>query len=297
MEEKKIKQYELTDLPFRLTIKLLNSFYTFNYTKQFCKSVIRNNEFYKTCSTFKDLTKFFFLRTFYGYFKLDNFRNRFLLFKTVKLKDFVCSSARGNFKVISNKFFLLREFRKLMMDSLVYVEEYINVSYHDNFFCTKTWILPKFVKRLIYVFEIGDHQTSHISISTHIKFLKLVFRSNRGDENTSDHLDCGILERLIKKRIYPKVVFENFIFGFWGMYYFIKYFNDLKNFKWEIVLKDCYFDKDGAESEIGYLLGMDKISDKNYKKKVLKIIEENFNPNLEKIVFENGFEVKLINCD
>ena len=176
MGKKKIKKYELTDLSFRLAIKLLNSFYTFNYTKQFCKSVIYYNEFYEKCSSFKELTQFFFLRTFYGYFKLDNSRNRFLLFKTVKLKDFVCSSARGNFKVIYNKIFLSKEFQKLMMERLVYIEEYFNVSYCDNFICTKTWILPKFVKRLIYVFEIGDHQTSHIPISTHLKFLKLVFK-------------------------------------------------------------------------------------------------------------------------
>lgn len=289
---KKVKGYTFTDLPYRIILKILGRFYTFNYTKQFRESVLNNNDFYKNCSTFKELKDYFSLRTFYGYFKLDHFRTSFLLYKTVKLKEYIGSP---NYHYKDNCTCVMDpDYKKLMLQNNHFIEMYNDVNIIDVFVFTGLWDLPKNVTRLVYIFEIIDHVTSYIPINENLKFLQLIFKSDRR-YTSIDHLEHGLLNRCLKKKLFPKIIFENFMFGVWGMYYFIKYFN-LEKYNWEIILKDCVFEKDLIEEEVSHLLHMDKISDIDYKKKILKMIDK-FDPNLENLVFESGFKVKLINCE
>jgi hypothetical protein len=311
-EEEKKKVYDFKDLPFIIILDILQNYYCFNYTKQFVKTALRE-KFYNFCRDFRSLVEIFFIRTLYGYFKRDYYimkngsrsKKRIrLLYKSFKLKDYVVSCDGHPLDIYKcptknefiPSFWVKKEdFLNIMLigKNTFIIEGYHNTNFVDIFMNTNSWIIPNKVERLIYKFVINDHQTSHIPLN--LKYLNLEFIS-QGLNYGIETLDYNIIKRCLEKNIYPTIVFDNFIFGTWTMYYFIKYFNDLANDKWKIYLIDCYFE-DYDDEEIKRLLLMDGYPGNIYKKKkeIIEIIKK-WEPSAENLVFKKGFKVKLKNC-
>ena len=316
----KKKVYSFKDLPYNVILDILQNFYCFNYTKQFVKTVLRE-KFYDCCRSFEGLIKLFFIRTLYGYFKRDCYimkngsqseKRIRLLYKSFKLKEYVvsCNGHPLDSYVFTTRkefipsFWVKREdFSNLMLIGrhTFSILTYGNTNFVDIYINTNSWIIPNKVERLIYKFEINDHQTSHIPLN--LKYLNLEFVTKRKN-NGIESLDYNIIKRCLKRNIYPTIVFDNFMFGAWPMYYFIKYFNYLINDKWKIYLIDCCFE-DYDDEEIERLLIMDNPNPEGNwvesyyyekKKEIIEIINK-FDPSAEYLIFKKGFKVKLINCE